>query len=94
MDKTRHQRQSEDSAKQIVQDWSNWVNAMAHDNQVFAEALMLEHRTLQQQMFGTMLCCIDAWAKSTHYDLRNQCAVTKSREIMELFPDGIRVPFV
>jgi hypothetical protein len=92
MDKNDHQQHPE--AQQIVQKWSNWVNAMEHDNQVFAEALMLEHRTLQQQMFETMLCCIDAWAKTAHHDERSRYTVMKSREIMALFPSGTRVPFI
>jgi hypothetical protein len=94
MDKDDHQRQFEEKAQQIVQDWSNWVNAMGHDNRVFAEAIMHEHRTLQQQMFETMLFCIDAWAKTTHHDARNEYTVMKSREIMALFPSGTRVPFI
>ena len=94
MDKDDHQRQSEEKAQQIVQDWSNWVNAMGHDNTPFVQALMQEHRTLQQQMFETMLCCIDTWAKTEHCDLRNEYTVMKSREIMALFPGGIRVPFI
>ena len=94
MDKDDHQQQSENKAQQIVQDWSNWVNAMGHDNRVFAEAIMLEHRTLQQQVFETMLACIDAWSKTAHHDARNEFAVTKSREIMALFPGGTRVPFI
>jgi len=94
MDKSRRQRKTEEEARQIVQSWSNWVNAMGHDNRVFAEAIMLEHRTLQQQMFETMLCCIDAWGKTAHHDARNEFAVMKSREIMALFPGGTRVPYI
>jgi predicted glycosyl hydrolase (DUF1957 family) len=94
MDKDDHQRQPEEKAQQIVREFSNWVNAMGHDNRVFVKAIMLEHRTLQQQMFETMLCCIDAWSKTAHHDARNEFAVMKSREIMALFPCGTRVPFI
>ena len=94
MEKSEHQRLSEEKAQQIVQDWSNWVNAMGHDNTPFVQEVMQEHRTLQQQMFETMLCCVDAWAKTTHHDQRNEFTVTKSREIMALFPGGTRVPFI
>jgi hypothetical protein len=94
MVKSDYQQQSYEQAKAIVHDFSKWVNAMGHDNRVFAEAMMLEHRTLQQQMFETMLCCIDAWSKVAHHDARNEFAVMKSREIMALFPGGTRVPFI
>ena len=94
MEKSEHQRQSEEKAQQIVQDWSNWVNAMGHNNRVFAEAIMLEHRTLQQQLFEVMLCCIDAWAKTEHCDLRNEYTVMKSREIMALLRGDTRVPYI
>jgi hypothetical protein len=55
---------------------------------------MLERRTLQQQMFGVMLACIAEWAKTEHYDARNEQTVLKSREIMALFPDGTKVPLI
>ena len=94
MENATHNDTSAEVAQRIVRDLSNWVNAMGHDNRVFAKAIMLEHRTLQQQMFETMLYCIDSWSKTAHHDGRNEFAVTKSREIMTLFPGGTRVPFI
>ena len=94
MENAIHTDTSAERAQGIVRDLSNWVNAMGHDNRVFAEAIMLEHRTLQQQIFEAMLCCVDAWSKTTHHDQRNEFTVTKSREIMALFPGGTRVPFI
>lgn len=78
----------------VVRAFSDWVNVIGHDNDAFAQLMMKEHRTLQQCMFETMLACMDAWARSEHYDARNEFAVVKSREIMSLFPGGPRVPFV
>jgi hypothetical protein len=86
--------ESDDKARAVVQAFSDWVNGMGHNNQAFVAAVMDEHRTLQQQMFEVMLACMDAWAKTEHFDARNEFAVQKSREIMALFPGGPRVPFV
>ena len=86
--------ESDDKARAAVQAFSDWVNGMGHQNKAFVQAVMQEHRTLQQQMFEVMLACIDAWAKTEHYDLRNEFAALKSREIMALFPGGPHVPFI
>lgn len=63
---------------------------------VVFRAIMLEHRTIQQQAFELMLTCIQTWAKLPEhgYDLRNEYTVQKSREIMVLFPGGPRVPLI
>jgi hypothetical protein len=87
-------QESAEKAQAIVRDLSDWVNGMGHDNRVFVEALIREHRTLQQQIFELMLACIDAWAKEEHFDLRNEFTVKKCREIMNLFPGGPAVPFI
>ncbi len=67
---------------------------MGHRNAVFVEAVMREHRTLQQRMFETMLACMEAWAKTESYDLRNEFTVMKSREILALFPGGPHAPLI
>ncbi len=88
------QQESNEQAREVVRQFSHFVNGMGHDNQPFVEAVMAEHRTLQQQMFEVMLACIDAWAKQEHYDARNEYTIKKCREIMAVFPDGTRVPFI
>ena len=85
---------SNEQAREVVKAFSAWVNCMGHDNQPFVDAIMSEHRTLQQQMFEVMLACIEAWAKQEHFDARNEYTIKKCREIMTLFPDGTRVPFI
>lgn len=89
-----HWERSNEQARDVVTAFSNWVNGMGHENAVFVEAVMKEHRTLQQQIFEVMLACMAAWAKQEHYDLRNEYTVVKCREIMNLFPYGTRVPFI
>lgn len=94
MPQTTEKPTSTEHAHELVHNFSRWVNNMGHDNHDFVQAVMSEHRTLQQQMFETMLTCIDAWAKQEHYDLRNEYTVLKCREIMNLFPGGPITPFI
>jgi len=85
---------SNDQAREVVRQFSHWINYMGHNNKPFVEAVMQEHRTLQQQMFEVMLACIEAWAKQEHFDARNEYTIKKCKEVMTLFPDGTRVPFI
>ena len=94
MGNSDRQQHNDNRATAIVRDWSNWVNVMGHDNRTFADAVMSEHRTIQQQIFETMLTCISAWASTENHDLRNEFTVLKSREIMALFPGGPSTPFI
>jgi len=89
-----YQKESDEQAREVVRLLSHWVNGMNRDNQPFVEAVMSEHRTLQQQMFEVMLACIEAWAKQEHFDARNEFTVFKCREIMEHFPAGAHTPFI
>lgn len=86
--------ESDENAHAVVREFSNWVNGMGHDNHAFVQAVMLEHRTIQQQMFEVMLSCMQAWSQAQQYDLRNEFTVMKSREIMTLLPGGPRTPFI
>jgi hypothetical protein len=92
----KHREVSDEKARAIVQEFSNWVNDFCHHNTAFVEAVMDQHRTLQQRIFETFLACMDAWSKLPEhgYDLRNQFTVEKSREILALFPGGPRVPLI
>lgn len=85
---------SNEQAREVVKAFSAWVNCMDHKNAAFVEAVIQEHRTLQQQMFEVMLACIAAWANQEHFDARNEFTVFKCREIMEHFPGGAHAPFI
>lgn len=87
-------KESDDNARAAAKSFSDWVNGMGHSNQAFVQAVMEEHRTLQQQMFEVMLACIAEWAKSEQYDARNAFTILKCREIMALFPGGSKVPLI
>lgn len=93
-DQPDYRQQSNEKAREVVRAFSLWVNGMGHNNKAFVDAVMQEHRTLQQSMFEVMLACMDAWAKTEHYDARNEFTVQKSRKIMALFPGGPRAPFI
>lgn len=89
-------RKDSEAAEEVVKAFSTWVNGKGkgHDNKPFVETILQEHRTLQQLMFGTMLACIEGWANTDYYDLRNEFTVLKCREIMKMFPSGPRTPFI
>jgi len=86
-------QKKKEEAKEIVTKISNYVNVMGHDNSLIVKELINEHRTLQQQIFELFLHYIKALSES-QYDARNEYAVKKSKEIMELFPNFTRVPFI
>ena len=94
MPETIQRKAPAEEAREVVRLFSNFVNNMGHDNKPFVEAVMSEHRTLQQQMFETMLACIAAWAKQEYFDARNEFTVLKCREIMALLPGGAHTPFI
>lgn len=62
-------------AKEAVENLSNYTNNIGNDPVHFAEAVMTQHRTLQQNMARCFFQCIYAWAvqyKDNRYDLRNE----------------------
>lgn len=72
--------------KEMVKLFTDFVNSAGlRDKQEFAEAMMLEHRTLQQEAFDLMLKTMEAWAKlpDDRIDPRNSGAVRLSKRIIE-----------
>ncbi len=86
--------ESDERARAAAKTLSSWVNCFGHSTDAFVQQIMSEHRTLQQQMFEVFLACIKAWAESEQYDLRNEYTVMKSKEIMNVLQDGVRVPLI
>jgi hypothetical protein len=80
--------------KKVVDIVSRFVNAMSCDEKGFADAVMREHRTLQQNMFQLFLVTIQEWSKQKHYDARNEYTVKTSQQIMELLGDCSGTPFI
>ena len=82
----------------LAEDLSRWVNrAGDEDYKRLAEAILRDHRTLQQKTFGLMLTTIGKWAElpENHYDLRNEATVTKCREIVKYLGEyGLKLPCI
>lgn len=59
---------SDSSDVKAARELANYVNCMGHDPKAFAEALMHEHRTLQQSVFSLFCACMNAWAKQEYHN--------------------------
>jgi hypothetical protein len=69
---------------------SRFVNSgTQEDIQMLADAVLKDHRTLQQQTFGFFLMCIRKWAalEGNWYDLRNEWTVQTCKQIVEKVDD-------
>ena len=76
----------EERAREAARNLANAVNEMSFDQAAFADELLRQHRSLQQNAFRSFLAVIGAWAKlaPNQCDLRNEYTVEKSREIVDL----------
>lgn len=85
-----------DDAELMVVRLSEFVNNYGCDVKGFANAIMREHRTLQQSMFRLFIKTISEWAKLSElqYDLRNEYTVQSSKKIMKVLEGFGTVPFV
>lgn len=72
--------------EELADKLSRFVNgATREDLDQLADAVLREHRTLQQQTFGFFLACVRKWAalKENWYDLRNEWTVQTCKKIVE-----------
>jgi len=74
----------EERAREAGRNLASAVNEMGFDVDAFADEILRQHRTLQQNTFGAILATIKAWADLSEncFDLRNEFTVNKSREIV------------
>ena len=88
----RREQEARDSAERILSD----LNNMGFDRNHFADAVVHEHRTLQQSLFRLFMDVVERWAEMDTrelYDLRNEHTVRMSKKILEI--DGITaVPYI
>lgn len=73
-------------AEQMAEHLSNFVNSGVHDKKAFAQAVTSDHRYLQQEMFNSMLKCIEGWSEASdsgQYDARNEFACKASKVMIE-----------
>ncbi len=87
----------EERAREAARKLANAVNEMGFDVDVFADELLRQHRTLQQNAFGAFLAAVRAWAglSENRFDLRNEFTVSKSREIVAALGEfNLKPPFI
>jgi len=91
------QREREEEAKKLAEAIAKFANNYNSPNKELAEAIMREHRTIQQSIFEMFLFVIHEWSLYTEYgkhDLRNEYTVKKSAEIMKLLDGFYRCPCI
>jgi len=72
-------------AKELAQ-FMNCHGVRSPEAQEFVAALMREHRTLQQSVFGLFLLCVKAWKEcwsQRDFDARNEWTCDQSNDIVE-----------
>jgi hypothetical protein len=87
----------EERAREAARNLSDAVNEMSFDVEAFADELLRQHRTLQQNAFGAFLATVKAWAglSDNRFDLRNEYTVESSRKIVETLGEyGLKPPFI
>lgn len=75
------------TGKEVAETVSNFVNvAFESEKEEFVDAVVTDHKTLQEDMFGMFLGCIDKWsemAKQGNYDARNEYACRMSKIMID-----------
>ncbi len=87
----------EERAREAARNLADALNEMSFDVDMFADELLRQHRTLQQNAFGAFLAVIDKWAvlPANRFDLRNEFTVEQSRKIVEALGQyNLEVPFI
>jgi hypothetical protein len=87
----------EERAREAARNLASAVNEMGFDVDVFADELLCQHRTLQQNAFGAFLATVKAWAglPANRFDLRNEFTVEQSRKIVEALGQyNLKPPFI
>jgi hypothetical protein len=88
-EETEYERADRKEAEALVEAFSRYVN-QGRRTRYIVEALLREHRTLQQSMTGAMLAWIVYLAslkEGWNWDLRNEAAVKIAKQIVEKVPD-------
>ncbi len=77
---------SKEKAKQLAEDFGNFVNSYGHDTDAFIEAFSRQHRTLQQSMVRVMLATIEHVASDEYStDGRNEQSKAVAQTIIKGF---------
>jgi len=73
------------SAEEMVRLLDEWANANNDKDKLgkFATHLVNGvHRTLQQSIMRLFVRCIEEWASTSHFDVRNEATVALARKIV------------
>lgn len=79
------------TGKELGEHFAEFVNVSIHDKEEFADTVTSEHRFLQQEMFNSMLKCVERWSDafdSDNYDDRNRYAVKASKAMIQGMKDA------
>ena len=77
--------------QKFANNFSEFVNSSLNpDVDEAVQAMLRDHRTLQQSMMGLFMKFAEEMAKSEHCDMRNQASVKLAKSIMEL-DESLRV---
>lgn len=83
--------------KDAVDNFSNYVNSFGLKPKDFADAVMNQHRTLQQSMFSCMIECMKSWSEmyeKERFDARNEDTCKLSNKIVKQFEDELYTRFI
>lgn len=81
--------------KEFAQNCADAVNNMGFDNKKFANAMLNEHRTLQQDFTKLCLTWLYTLAETEHFDLRNEASVAAGKAVKAALGDyGIHLPHI
>lgn len=85
-----------EDSREMASQLSNFVNSFDCDIDGCVDAILEQHRTLQQSIFRLFLKTINKWSKldESLYDLRNECTVETSKKIMKALQGTDGVPFI
>jgi len=73
---------------------TDFVNAFSPDTKAFANAILQEHKTLQQSTMRLVFELIRAMAGQNYVDDRNERAVEMCKRIISQFDDELYLPLI
>jgi hypothetical protein len=83
---------STEKAKQLAEDFSDFVNSYGHNTDAFIEAFSRQHRTLQQSMMRVMLATIEHVSSDNyHTDGRNEQSKDVAKKLISGFKKELAI---
>lgn len=85
------------TGEEMARELTKFVNRLGNNKEEkeFCDALMREHRTLQQSVFSLFSAAIQEWAKQENFDARNEFTVNTCKKIVSSVDDmNYRPPMI